>query len=81
VTLQKYFSHPRLVIYCFFPTPHIKLKLGQQTGGRLVVATHIDQSNYLINQSINQQQVLCSAMPFTSLSIMLWKNAGPKPFW
>ncbi len=37
-------------------------------------------SNQSINQSINQQQVLCSAMPFTSLRIILWKNAGPKPF-
>jgi len=26
VTLQKYFSHPSLIIY-FFPTPTIKLKL------------------------------------------------------
>jgi hypothetical protein len=31
VSLQKYVSHPSLVIY-FFTTPPIKLKLGQQTG-------------------------------------------------
>jgi hypothetical protein len=74
VTLQKYFSHPSIVIY-FFPTPPIKLKLGLQMGGRLLIATHLDQSNYLANQ----QQVLGFAMPFTSLSIMC-KIAGPKPF-
>jgi hypothetical protein len=37
VTLQKYFSHPSLVIW-FFPTPPLKLKLGPQI------------SNYLANQ-------------------------------
>jgi hypothetical protein len=49
VTRQKYFSHPSLVIYCL-PTPHIKLKLQLQIGGRLLIATHLDQSNYLANQ-------------------------------
>jgi hypothetical protein len=49
VTRQKYFSHPSVVIYSF-PTPHIKLKLQLQMGGRLVIATHLDQSNYLANQ-------------------------------
>jgi hypothetical protein len=47
VTLQKYFSHPSFVIY-FFPTPAIKL--GLQIDGRLLIATHLDQSNYLANQ-------------------------------
>jgi hypothetical protein len=32
VTLQKYFSHPSLVIKCFATQP-IKVKLGQQIGG------------------------------------------------
>jgi hypothetical protein len=31
VTLQKCFSHPSLVIYCF-ASPPTKLKLGQQIG-------------------------------------------------
>jgi hypothetical protein len=35
--LQKYFSHPSLVIY-LFATPLIKLKLGQHIGGELLVA-------------------------------------------
>ncbi len=34
-TLQKYFSHPSLVVY-FFPTPSIKRKLEQQIGGSSV---------------------------------------------
>jgi hypothetical protein len=42
-TLQKYFSHPSLVTY-LFPTPSIKLKLGLQKGGRLLMAKHLDQS-------------------------------------
>jgi hypothetical protein len=51
VTLQNYFSHPSLVTNSF-PTPPIKLKLGLQVGGRLLVArllvaTHLDQSNHL----------------------------------
>jgi hypothetical protein len=49
VTRQKYFSHPSVVIYSF-PTPHIKLELQLQIGGRLVIATHLEQSNYLANQ-------------------------------
>ncbi len=49
VTLQKNFSHPSLVIY-FFPTLPIKLKLGLQIGGRLLIANHLDQSLWLANQ-------------------------------
>jgi len=66
VTLQKCFSHPRLVIYLFFPTPLIKLKLGLQTGASPLIAEHLDQSNCLPDQ----QQVLGSAVPLTSLSIL-----------
>jgi hypothetical protein len=36
-------------LFTFFPTPPIKLKLGFQIGGRLLIATHLDQSNYLAN--------------------------------
>jgi hypothetical protein len=74
VSLQKYFSHASLVLY-FFPAPPIKLKLGLQIGGRLLIATHLDQSNYLANQ----QQVLGFAMPFTTLSTVC-KIDGPKSF-
>jgi hypothetical protein len=42
VTLQIFFSHPSLVIY-FFATPPIKLKLGQQICGELLIANHLDQ--------------------------------------
>jgi hypothetical protein len=74
MTLQKYFSHPSLVIY-FFPTPPVKLKLGLQIGERLLLASQLDQSNHLTNQ----QQVFNLAVLFSSLS-KLCQNAGPKPF-
>ncbi len=38
-TLQKYFSHPNLVIYLFIPNPSHKIKIGLQIGRRLLVAT------------------------------------------
>ncbi len=41
--LGQYFSHPSLVFYHLLPTPSIKLKLGLQIGGRLLlIATHLD---------------------------------------
>ncbi len=41
----------QVLVICLFPTPHIKLKLGLQVGGRLLlIATHLDLSNYLANQ-------------------------------
>jgi hypothetical protein len=54
----------------------MKLKLGLQIGGRLLIATHLDQSNYLANQ----QQVLGFAVSFTSLSI-LGQNDFAEPNW
>jgi hypothetical protein len=44
-------------------------------GGRVVIGTHPDQSNYLANQ----QQVWGFVVPFTNLS-KLYKNAGRRPF-
>jgi hypothetical protein len=44
----------------------MKLKLGVQMGGRLLTATHLEQSNYLANQ----QQVSGFSMPFTSLTMV-----------
>jgi hypothetical protein len=49
VTLQKYFLHPGFS-YLLFPTPPTKLKLGLQIDGRLLIATHLDKSNYLTSQ-------------------------------
>jgi hypothetical protein len=40
--LQKYFSQPSLVFY-FFPTVRMKLKLQLQIRERLLIATHLDQ--------------------------------------
>jgi hypothetical protein len=48
-----------------------KIETGTTKGGRILTATHLDQSNHLANQ----QQVL----GFASLSIVC-KNAGPKLF-
>jgi len=58
VTLQKYFSHPSLVIYSF-PTTPIKLKLGLQISGRLQIATHLNQSN-LSSQSAADVGLCCA---------------------
>ncbi len=51
VTLQKHILTSKFQLLTFFPTPPIKLKLGLQVGGRLLlIATHLEQSNYLANQ-------------------------------
>jgi hypothetical protein len=46
----KNISGIQVLVINFFPTLPIKLKLGLQVGGRLLLATHLDQSNYLANQ-------------------------------
>jgi hypothetical protein len=43
-------SHIQVLDTNFFPTPPIKVKLGVLVGGRLLLATHLDQSNYLAIQ-------------------------------
>jgi hypothetical protein len=43
-------EHDGKFSYLLFPTPPIKLKLGLQTRGTLLIATHLGQSNYLVNQ-------------------------------
>jgi hypothetical protein len=74
VTLQKYFSHPSSS--CLLgKTKPIKLILRLQIGGRLPIATYLDQLNYVANE----HQVLGLALSFTSVS-KLCKNAGPKSF-
>jgi hypothetical protein len=40
LTMKNKFSHLSLVIY-LFPTSPIKLKLGLQIGGRLLIASHL----------------------------------------
>jgi hypothetical protein len=50
VTLQKYFSHPSLVVYfSFFSTPPIKLKL--QIDGRLLINSNPPGPIKLFSQS------------------------------
>jgi hypothetical protein len=72
VSLQKYFSHPNVVIYVFVMSP-LKVKLGLQIGQKQLIATHLDQSNYLANQ----QHVLGFVLPSPPLaSNALLSRAG-----
>jgi hypothetical protein len=43
--------------YLLFQNPPIKLKCGLHRRGRLLIATHIDQSNYLANQKRKYSQL------------------------
>jgi hypothetical protein len=43
----------KLLVPYFFPTPPIKLKLVLQMGRRLLIATHLEQLNYLL---VSQKQ-------------------------
>ncbi len=67
-----YVAEQSNISYLLFPNLTHKIKTGTEKGGRLLEATHLDQSNHLANQ----QQVLGFAMPFASFSI-LCKNDGP----
>jgi hypothetical protein len=62
-------------IVAYFPIVTHTRETGTAKGGRLLLATHLNQSNHLVNL----QEVLGLAVPFASLST-LCKNAGPKPF-
>jgi hypothetical protein len=46
----KNISHIQILGIYLLPTLSIQLKLGLQIGGRPLVATHLDESNYLVNQ-------------------------------
>jgi len=48
VTLKIYLWHPSFGCLQIFPKITIKLTL--KMGGRVLIATHLDQSNYLANQ-------------------------------
>jgi hypothetical protein len=56
-----------LVTNFFFPTPPIKLKLGLQIGGRLLIATQLDQSNHLVNQKKLRSLNKCDLTVFIRL--------------
>jgi hypothetical protein len=66
VTLQKYSSHPRLVIY-FFPTLPIKLKMGLQLGGSQLIAKHLVNqkqgaavTSFLLHVSLASVRLCCA---------------------
>jgi hypothetical protein len=42
--------HIQIFIFYFFPTPSIKLEVRLQIDERLLIATNLDQSNYIMNQ-------------------------------
>jgi hypothetical protein len=60
--MKKNISHIQVLVTCLSPTPPIKLKLGLQIGERLLIATHLDKSNYLANlkqKVVNQYDLTC----------------------
>jgi hypothetical protein len=63
------------ISYLLFPNLTHKTETGTAKGGRLLIATLLNQSNH----RAKQQQVLGFAVPFATLSI-LCENAGSKPF-
>ncbi len=73
VTLRKYISHPSLVIYSFAILT-IKLKLGQEIGGGLLIAKHLDQSLRWANQTH------WAAVRSYLVQGNIGNYAGPKPF-
>jgi hypothetical protein len=79
--VHKYFSYPSLIIYFVFnPTHETKTVIASTVGGRLLIATHLGQSNCFPNQ----QQVLGFAMPFptsANCTKMLGQNHFVEPNW
>jgi hypothetical protein len=67
----KIISHIQVLVTSFFPTPPIKLKLWLEVGGRLVIATHLDQSNYLGNQKQGALNKLCNFYRVQALDFTL----------
>jgi hypothetical protein len=77
VTLQKYFSHPSLAIY-FFPnhTHKTKARTPNKWETTKVIATHLDQSNYVANYP----HVLAFDVPCTTASSAGTKMLGQNQF-
>jgi hypothetical protein len=69
------FLHPNLVVH-LFATPPIKLKLGQQIGGGLLIANHLDQSlwavHYLHILWINWPNLLLFCFLVTNFHLDNW---------
>jgi len=63
------------LLFSLLPLAPPKIKSGIASRWE-TTKTHVDQSNYLANQ----QQVLSSTEPFTSLHKLCKKEAGPKLF-
>jgi hypothetical protein len=92
VTLQKYFSHLSIVLFTFLePHPYYWNSDSKQVG-RLLIANHLDQSLWWVNQKHWEAvrsyflhtflQVHIVAAPFTAIAncaIMLRQNYFPEP--
>jgi hypothetical protein len=74
-----------IVVYFFWTTPPIKLKLGLQIGERLLIAKHLDQSwtrcrkSDLLHSFLTGVVRLCAVLLLASANNAK-KNVGPKPF-
>ncbi len=65
----------------FFPAPSINLKLGLRVGGRLLIATYLDQSNYLANQkhgAVNTYELTVFIRLFNGFSPVLKGDYFPR---
>jgi hypothetical protein len=87
-TLQKYFSHPSLVVY-FFATPPIKLKVGQQICEGVLIVNHLDQSLWWANQKhwavvisylLHSFLQVYNVTPHFTSHCKLWNCTEQKPF-
>ncbi len=80
MTLQKYFFTSKFsYALFFFATPPIKVKLGQQIGGGLLIANHLDQSLWWANQKYWVAVRSYLLHSFTSRGNMS-NYAEPKPY-
>jgi hypothetical protein len=78
-TVQKHFFHRSLVIYLIFGTPPIKLKLRLQTGGRLLIASHLDQLIMIGQSESGSSGLIRFTTVFSGRLMKLSKYAGAKP--
>jgi hypothetical protein len=67
----KNISHIQVLVINLFPPPVVKLKMGPQVGGRRLIATHLDQSNYLPNQKHTENSI--NTIGLFQGSSSLWK--------
>jgi hypothetical protein len=77
VTLNIYLWHPSFGCLQIFPKITIELTL--KMGGRVLIATHLDQSNYLANQQHRCEALLCHLPASAKCTEMLGQNHFAAP--